>query len=239
MSTPHISIVMATRNSAHDLPGALESIQTHAPDSPLHIWDGLSTDGTQDLLAKSHHIHWESGPDTGIYDALRKAIKSVKTPFLYIMGADDRLRPEWSKMAEFVSDPMTTYYGDVRLTSSQQDYNGRFTPLDLARTNICQQAIIYPTHALNQHPFQLKYPLQADWEFNMWIHANPQITLRYIDACICDYNDVSGASATQYDQVFNQDYPALLKRYFGWHAWLRYGMIAGLAHHSRKLRGKS
>ncbi len=241
MSSAHISILMATRNVAHDLPDALHSVASFAPESPFFIWDGQSTDGTLDLLSQyqGQITRWESGADQGIYDALSKTLAWVETPFVYILGADDRLLKDWSRMAATVSDPYTVTYGDVRLRGAGHTYRGAFSGLDLARTNICQQAVIYPAEVLRQHPFVADYQLQADWELHMWIQAQPWLSLRYENVCICDFNDLSGASSLRYDAAFNRDYPQLLKKYFGPAAFLRFGLIAGLAHNSRKWRGKS
>lgn len=232
---------MATRNASLDLPSALGSIASYAPESPLLIWDGQSTDGTGELLASatSGITRWESGPDVGIYDALGKLLPWVETPFVYIMGADDRLLADWPLLAVRLSDPDTVVYGDVRLKTSGERYRGAFTRWDLARTNICQQAVFYPTEVLRQHPFVPAYPLQADWELHMWIQAQSGLSLRYENACISEFNDHSGASTLRYDSAFNRDYPSLLRIYFGIGAFLRFGLPAALAHHTRSWRGKA
>lgn len=241
MSNTDISIIMATKNAAGDLPGALGSLQTYAPHAPLFIWDGESEDGTLEILKKQNRqiTRWESGPDRGIYDAFQKALEWVETPFVYFMGADDRLRKEWTEMTSIVSNTNTVYYGDVWLATGNKRYNGAFSEMDLARTNICQQAIIYPKQIFNRHPYCLEYQMQADWEVNMWCHFQPDINLCYVDACVCDFNNLTGYSSTGYDQAFNRDYPCLLKKYFPLKAFLKYGLVAELAHHTRKLRGKA
>jgi len=241
MTSEDISIVMATRNVRGDLDGALDSIEAFAPDCPLYVWDARSTDGTQELLKQHDPLitRWESGEDTGIYDAFQKALQWVETPFVYFLGADDRLRSDWRMVAEEVHDTSKVYYSDVWLCGKNKRYNGEFSQMDLARTNICQQAIFYPTHIFTKHPFCMDYPLQADWELNMWCQAQKDLELSYVDGCVCDFNDTSGSSSTSYDQVFNRDYPRLLRRYFPFQAFVTYGVIAGLAHHTRKFRGVS
>lgn len=241
MSGSQISIIMATRNAVSLLPEALASVTAHAADSPLLIWDGASTDGTKALLAAENAsiTRWESAHDRGIYDAFTRALAWVDTPFVFFLGADDRLRPEWTQAAEAVTDTNRLYYGDVWLTGAQQRYRGAFHQRDLARTNICQQAVFYPASIFKRHSFHPDYPLQADWELNMWCWQQPDIEFHYLPFCVCDFNDQSGQSTLHYDQAFNRDYPGLLRQYFSTAAWLRFGLPAWLAHHTRSLRGRS
>ena len=233
---------MATRDAAHDLPGALDSIAAHAPDIPLLIWDGASTDGTIDLL----HAHdtritrWQSAPDLGIYDAFHRLIDWAETDFVYFLGADDRLRPDWTTAtAQHLNDPNTLYYGDVQLLSSGKPYAGPFPGERLAQTNICQQAIFYPRSLFQRHRFHLEYRLQADWHLNMRCRADPDIAFQYLPLTVCDFNDLHGSSSTAYDHAFNRDYPRLLRQMFSTRALLRHGLPALLAHHTRALRGKA
>ncbi|MCC5845884.1 MAG: glycosyltransferase [Verrucomicrobia bacterium] len=236
-----VSILMATRDAARDLPGALDAITAHAPGIPLLIWDGASTDGTVDLLrANDHRItRWQSAPDLGIYDAFHKLIDQAQTDFVYFLGADDRLRPEWTRAVEQLQDPGTLYYGDVQLLSSGQPYAGPFPGERLAQTNICQQAIFYPRSLFQRHRFHLEYRLQADWHLNMRCWADPDIAFQYLPLTVCDFNDLDGSSSTQYDTAFNRDYPRHLRACFSSRAFLRHGLPALLAHHTRALRGKA
>lgn len=241
MSTAHISIVMATRNVAHDLSGAIKSLEDYAPQSPVFIWDGESSDDTLNILRAEHSriTRWGSGPDQGIYDAFQKALNWVETPFVYFMGADDRLRSDWTVVAKKVQNDHIIYYSDVWLTTKKERYNGAFTQMDLARTNICQQAIVYPTKIFPRHPFCLEYPMQADWELNMWCQSQSDLQWEYVNACICDFNDLTGKSSVTYDHKFNRDYPALLRHYFPFKAFIKYGLVSAIAHHTRKVRGKA
>jgi len=232
------SIHLATRNAAADLPACLESIAAHAPHVPVYVWDGQSTDGTKEILLghAGRIARWESGPNTGIYDALAKTLAWSDRGFAYILGADDRLLPDWASVEASLSDPSLVVYANVRLRGSGRLHDGPFDRAKLARTNICQQSIFYPREALARHPFALRYPLQADWELNMRCWHDPVLRFEYRDACVCDYNDVSGSSSIRYDHAFNRDYPRLLFRHFPPHLALRHGLPALAAHTLRGLR---
>lgn len=236
-----VSILMATFNAAEHLPAALDSIATHAPDIPLLIRDGASTDGTPDLLHahRTRITHWHSAPDRGIYDAFHWLIDHAQTDFIYFLGADDRLRPDWTTALPHLHRSDTLYYGDVRLLSTGLPYAGPFPGERLAQTNICQQALFYPRQLFQRHRFHLDYPLQADWHLNMRCHADPSLHFHYLPLCVADFNDLHGRSSTAYDHAFNRDYPRHLRHFFSTRAFLRRGLPALLAHHTRTLRGKA
>ncbi len=236
----NVSILLALYNAAEHLPGCLESIATYAPGVPLLVQDGGSTDATLDLLAASSlPIDCISAPDNGIYDALHKAIDRATTDFIYILGADDRLLPDWPRAVERLNDPNTIYYGNARLTKCGRDYEGEFDDDKLARTNICQQAIFYPRHLFEHHRFTPRYGLLADWELNMACWADPSLRFQYLPLTVALYNNIGGSSSAGYDNAFVRDYPFLLLRHFSLRMFLRYGVKAMLAHHTRRLRGKS
>lgn len=241
MKMPDITILMATYNAAAELPGALDSLERVAPSATLMIRDGNSQDATVSLLQERDHqiTRWESAPDKGIYDAFLKALEWVQTPLVYFLGADDRLTEEWPRMVEALQSAYDISYGNVRRTRTGTTYMGGLSPNTLARTNLCQQAVFYPTELIREHPFDCRYPLQADWEFNMWCASESGRSFTYYPYCICEFNDTTGRSSTEYDETFNREYPQLVRTYFGPLAWVRYGLPALAAHHTRRLRKKA
>lgn len=73
-----VTLVMTTYNSMEHLRTTLESVRGQDyPGIEVAVWDGGSTDGTQDLLREYQglpdmELVWESGKDSGIYDAMNK-----------------------------------------------------------------------------------------------------------------------------------------------------------------------
>lgn len=235
-----VSILLAVYNAAQHLPDCLDSIAAHAPGVTVLVQDGGSTDNTLALLA-AHPCAPQvvSEPDAGIYDALHKAIDRAQTDFIYILGADDRLLPDWSTAAAQLRSLDTLYYANARFTHSGKLENGTFDAKKLARTNICQQAIFYPRPIFQRHRFDLRYRLLADWALNMACWKDPEISFQHLPLTVSLYNNLGGSSSRGYDDAFVRDYPFLLLRSFGLPAFLRHGIPALLAHHTRRLRGKT
>ena len=100
MTEPLFSIVVATRNAADVLGGALESLAAQTfTDFELIIIDGASNDATLELarawrrrFAPGRYI-LRSEPDRGIYDAFNKGLARAHGRYLAFLGADDRYQP--------------------------------------------------------------------------------------------------------------------------------------------------
>lgn len=92
-----ISIITATYNAVEHLPVLIKSLQEQTDqDFEWVVADGISTDGSLDLLAKTKDLNMviTSEPDFGIYDALNRGIKKSTGEFYLVMGADDYLYPD-------------------------------------------------------------------------------------------------------------------------------------------------
>ena len=94
-----ISIVTATYNAADVLPGLVASLEAQTDQNfEWVVADGGSTDETLAMLKRAeaslHRVFVNSQPDFGIYDALNRAVKIVKSPYYIVAGADDKFHPK-------------------------------------------------------------------------------------------------------------------------------------------------
>ena len=114
-----VSIVTATYNAAHTLRDTIESVLAQDyGDIEYIVVDGASTDGTLALLHSYEsrfdgRMRWVSEPDKGIYDAMNKGVKMATGDWIYFLGCDDYLYPDFSKMCTLLDDKHTIYYGNV------------------------------------------------------------------------------------------------------------------------------
>lgn len=96
MTGPSISVVTVTLNSAQDLPRLIDSLRAQVDrDFEYVVVDGASGDGTWGIVEGSRDVitHAVSEPDRGLYDALNKGLRAVRTEFYLVAGADDVLDP--------------------------------------------------------------------------------------------------------------------------------------------------
>lgn len=219
---PLFSIIIPTFNVAATLRACLDSIigQT-CSDFQVVLVDGASTDDTVEI-AKSYSptlgerliIH--SGPDQGPYDAMNRGVELSSGSWVYFLGADDNLyAPDTlAAIATFIADhePSDIVYGDVIMRSTSYRYDGPFD-LDrlLFKQNICHQAIFYRRELFaGIGPYNLRYRLWADWDFNIRCFSNPALVTRYMDVVVADYNDVTGLSK-QEDEELKKQLPLFIK----------------------------
>lgn len=93
-----ISIVTATYNAAEHLPKLIDSLQNQTDqDFEWIVADGGSNDKTLSLLDEAKkkllNLRISVQNDTGIYDALNRAISISSASYYLVLGADDTLLP--------------------------------------------------------------------------------------------------------------------------------------------------
>ncbi|AYL93787.1 glycosyltransferase family 2 protein [Mucilaginibacter celer] len=214
-----ISVIIVTYNAADTLQACLDSIyrQTY-PKLQIIVMDGASVDGTIDILkANSNRItFWKTEPDKGIYHAMNKALNHVKTDWIYFIGADDELLPEFSAMAAQLDNTNCIYYGNVLV---QNEKNGGPTnALTHTMHNICQQAMIYPAWVFKKYRYDTTYPIAADYALNIRCWADKSLEFCYQDLTIANYNH-TGISSVIKDERFEKDRLKLVFRYHGFKMW--------------------
>lgn len=224
LSSPLITIIIVAKNAKTTIASALKSIeaQTYSAVECIVI-DGASTDGTREILQNESSIDiLISEPDRGIYDAMNKGINYAHGEWILFLGADDQLadRSVLSRIFSMSYDSQFIY-GNVRFGQSAYFYDGAFSKSKLMWKNICHQAIFYRRELfLRIGLFDERYPLWADWEFNLRAFADPATKPQYINEVISLYG-ARGLSYAQCDHIFLADRLRLIMDLFGpWYTLL-------------------
>jgi glycosyltransferase involved in cell wall biosynthesis len=119
-----ISIVTPTLNRAQFLGEAIESVCSQHDENFEHIIvDGLSTDGTVELLARYPHLRVIREADTGLYDALNKGVRAATGDFIGHLNSDDLFAPDaFRRVRETASDPaIEAVYGRAEIFCENPD----------------------------------------------------------------------------------------------------------------------
>ncbi|SON63253.1 PGL/p-HBAD biosynthesis glycosyltransferase [Mycobacterium simulans] len=221
VDAPLFSIIVPTFNVASTLRACLDSVssQTYSGFEVVLV-DGDSTDGTPDI-ANSYapgldgRLIIHSGPDQGPYDAMNHGVGMANGTWMFFLGADDALyQPDTlARVATFIGEhePSDLVYGDVIMRSKSTRYAGAFD-VDrlLFEQNICHQAIFYRRKLFETiGPYNLRYRLWADWDFNIRCFSNPALVTRYMDIVVANYNDTSGLSKKE-DEEFKKRLPVFI-----------------------------
>ena len=121
-----ITIITVVRNGAAHIRHTIESVlgQTY-PNIEYIIIDGLSTDGTVDIIRgyESRSAHWKSEPDEGIGDAFNKGLELATGDYIQYLNADDLLagKDVVSQVVNLIHkhNQPALIYGDIGLISQQ------------------------------------------------------------------------------------------------------------------------
>jgi glycosyltransferase involved in cell wall biosynthesis len=179
--TPFFSIIIPAFNAEETILTAIKSIQQQTfQDFEIVLVDGLSSDNTikwyRRIKRQSCKIFSEK--DKGTYDAMNKGIGYSQGEWLYFIGGDDylydsnvlqTLSKKLKKAKEHVLYGNVLIKGDTGWATDGQIYNGKYSFQKLLKSNICHQSMFYRRSFIlqNQLQYDLKYPVSADWDFNI------------------------------------------------------------------------
>lgn len=208
---PLVSVVVPAFNAGRLIAGCLQSVvqQDYQPLEVIVV-DGASRDETRDVMAefmaKHPHIRFVSEPDKGVYDAINKGIRLAQGEWLYVLGCDDRLAHPHalSELAPLLESDAELVHAKVLRKSTGLTEGRTDVGSEIVLRNICQQAILYRRTLFQRlGDFNLKYPICADWDFNIRCFALPS-RVAHSDTLLCHY-DGGGLSSRVTDEVFYAD----------------------------------
>jgi glycosyltransferase involved in cell wall biosynthesis len=219
---PIVSIIIVTYNAEKDIEECLYSIFNQKNQQyELIVFDGNSTDSTVSLLKKhsSSISYWQSEPDKGIYDAMNKAVSTIRGKWVYFLGADDKLLPGFSEMVDKLDKSNTIYYGDC--STDEGIYGGKFDSYKISKRNICQQGIFYAAEVFKKYHFNTSYRVYADYLLNIQCWGDSRFIKTYLPIKVCSYN-LNGYSSFAIDDDFKNHKPSYIKKYLGRLIYFRY-----------------
>lgn len=91
---PRVSVVTSSFNQGAYIERTIESVLAqHYPNLEHIVVDGMSTDGTQEVLARYRHLHVIREPDKGQADAINKGFRVATGEIFCFLNSDDTLLP--------------------------------------------------------------------------------------------------------------------------------------------------
>ncbi|MDI9311581.1 MAG: glycosyltransferase family 2 protein [Limnohabitans sp.] len=220
--TPLFTIITPTFNSSAFIERLILNVQQQDFKFFEHlILDGLSRDGTADILHKYDllfpNLRVVIEKDNGIYDAMNKGIRLAKGQWIFFIGSDDYLYDNHvlTRIAESIinSDkPPDVVYGDVWFEKYNRVYDGMFNINKVLSQNICHQSIFYKNDLFERlGNFDLRYKNCADYQFNLLCWLNADVVHVYTPVTVSFFSS-GGVSTTNTDHVFIADFPSSIVR---------------------------
>jgi glycosyltransferase involved in cell wall biosynthesis len=158
MINDRVSVVTVTKNNASGLRRTLDSlVRCNTKPHVIYIIDGASVDSTASVVASYANllnIIYQSGKDSGIYDAMNRGLRLVKTALVHYLNAGDYV--DGDVYAEVAGPCLLPVYVFDPLTSL-----GWIDRPKLLGYGYCHQGIIFSA----THPeFDLRFKIAGDFD---------------------------------------------------------------------------
>ena len=211
-----VSIITVCKNAESTIEKTIWSVVTQscfAENIEYLIIEGASIDKTIEIVkqyANKYPIKWISEPDSGIYNAMNKALKMACGEIIYFLNAGDRLFDEKTielVLTEFEKGGADFLYTDIltcNINSLSEAKIKKFNYADkyfLFRDCICHQASFFKKSIFEKFGvFNEEFKLASDYEMLLKIMADKNLKKAYLPITAA-YYDVTGASSTSEDIV--------------------------------------
>jgi len=174
LTSPLISIIVATYNASACITQALESIINQSFQSwECIVQDGGSKDNTLSILQKyaslDNRIKYYSEPDKGIFDALNKGIQKAQGQWIYVLGSDDILNSNaFTLINNYLNEENDIVYGKIeivfpnkskKIVSPQNIRSIRYMMIANHQSIIMKKALIDKLNGFND-----VYKISADFD---------------------------------------------------------------------------
>lgn len=178
MLKPKISIITVVRNAKIELERTINSvINLNYSNVEYIVIDGNSTDGTKEVIERSslNITRWISESDSGIYDAMNKALKLATGDYVWFMNAGDTIySPDiLNDIFSGLENYADIYYGETMILSEDLEpkgLRGKRPPRRSLTVNsfrygmsVCHQSIIIKRAIAPLYDTQYRYCADIDW----------------------------------------------------------------------------
>jgi glycosyltransferase involved in cell wall biosynthesis len=220
---PILSVITIVYNNVRDIERTILSVinQTY-PNIEYIIVDGLSNDGTPDVISKYQNRVSKliSEKDEGIYDAMNKGLAAATGDYVIFMNSGDEFYATDTVAKVFAtSTNADIYYGETEMINDRLESLGqrrhkapeKFTWRDFKYGMSISHQAIYIRRELAEL-YDRKYQLSADID---WIirAAKKAKKIVKIDGYVAKYM-VGGMSKKRHRQSLNERFD-IMKRHYG------------------------
>ncbi len=209
-----LSVITINLNNKPGLIKTMESVFSQSEKAFEYIViDGNSNDGSKEDIQKydKQITHWRSEPDTGIYNAMNKAIKLAKGEYLLFLNSGDYL--ESANTLEHVFKQLHTediVYGNMII-----DRGGKFiqgiSPEHLEFEEMIRGTLWHPVSFIKKELFDKyglyneKYKIISDYEFFLRTIFIEKVSIRHINVFISVFNTEGMGSSPNYIKIHEQE----------------------------------
>lgn len=207
-----VSVITICWNTANEIEETINTVLSQTfTDYEILIKDGLSTDGTVDIVNRiiSEHpdkdIRLVSKKDTGIYNAMNQAIDEANGEWLVFANCGDGFysKDALANMCEKISDDADIIYGDAVMRDEYGDaiWRGDVSIIE-KKMAFCHQASMIRTTVAREIRFNEQLKIAAD--YNMMLASYKKgYKFVYANSIIAVFN-LDGVSSTKFEANVNE-----------------------------------
>lgn len=243
------TVIVVCLNSKEALNYTLESIlKQDFTDYEILIKDGGSTDGSIEKIPSDAHIRLEVGKDSGIYDAMNRAVKMAKGDFVLFMNCGDCFAGTdvLTKVSACIDEyaakheaPVTNaiFYGDTKFCASDSVSKAppKITGFVCYRNIPCHQSIVYSKDTLTKRGFDTKYSVRADNEHFLYSFFKGGCEFTRVNCVIAGYEGGGFSESRANSEANKREYKEIVAKYIPWYKRFVYRLILIVTFY--KLRG--
>ena len=221
---PTVTIIIVSYNAGKFLQACIDSIARQSfKNIEVVLLDGNSTDDTVEIIKRNEHLisFWKSEPDTGIYDAMNKAVRLATGKWILFLGADDELLEGFSEAAFELKNENTLYYGHC--FRKEIKTNAKLTAYEIAKVNVCHHAVFYPSGVFKKYQYKTDYVVYADHALNIQLWGNKLFAKKYLPFAIAKYSP-DGFSTRTKDEAFKTQKLGWIKNNMSSYVYIRYAI---------------
>ena len=201
------TIITCTYNASDVVGRTLESVASQTYPHVEHIvQDGKSSDDTLRIISRYPRVKVVSEPDSGLYDAMNKAIQRATGDYIVFLNAGDKLYSpttleEIARQIETLkpAERPAVIYGNTNIVDDNGKYLGprHLSPPETLTWKsfrhgmlVCHQAFYVRTDIAREVEYNVDYRLSADvdWCIRVMKKAEEmQLPLHNTHLTLCDY----------------------------------------------------
>jgi len=225
MNTPaKISVITVVYNAEKLIARTIESVLNQSYKSIEYIIvDGLSTDGTMEVVRSFPGIHRViSEADNGLYDAMNKGLKAATGDYVWFLNAGDQIfAPDTvEKMMEGITGLPDIIYGGTMIIDQAQTEIGDRRLKPPAQLNwrsfrkgmlVCHQSILVKRELAPEYNLEYRLSADIDWSIRAarnagQIRNSGMVLSRFLEGGMTRQNIRAGLK-----ERFR-----IMARYYGW-----------------------
>jgi glycosyltransferase involved in cell wall biosynthesis len=227
------TVITCTYNAAGVIGTTMESIASQTYPHVEHIvQDGESSDDTLRIVRIYPRVKVVSEPDSGLYDAMNKAIKRATGDYLVFINAGDRLYSSTTleEIARQIdrfkpSERPAVVYGNTNIVDGRGNYLGprHLSPPETLTWKsfrrgmlVCHQAFYVRTDIAREIEYNVNYRLSADVDWCIRVMkraAEMHLPLHNTHLILCDY--LAGGMSKQNHRKSLMERFRIMSRHYG------------------------